>query len=55
MKKKVKKHYVPKKLVESGQFPIRGLKAYSIVTDTKIIIPRYAEIEKGKIKYIGAH
>jgi hypothetical protein len=54
-KREMKIYLVSKKDVDSGQFPISSLIAYSLYAGVKIIISRFAEIENGRIEYFQIH
>ena len=44
---------IPKSAVNSGQFPIESLRAWSVYQNIKIIVPGFVEIENGTIvKYL---
>jgi len=41
-----------KRNIDSGLFDIEKLKKFSINNNVKVLIPNYAEIENGNIKYL---
>lgn len=41
-----------KKDIDSGQFPIDDLKTFTENTKTVIVIPGYAYIKDGEVKYL---
>jgi len=45
----IRTQIIPKKAVDSGQFPIESLRAWSIYQKIKVIVQHYVEIEDGKI------
>jgi hypothetical protein len=51
----MKTFYVPKRLVDSGQVPLESLRAWSIYKKARVVIPEYATIIHGEIKYVAVH
>ena len=45
----IRTQIIPKKAVDSGQFPIESLRAWSIYRKVKIVVPGLVEIKDGII------